>query len=79
MGLLYRAMGQGCGLAAGGPLWPGRWCGTSGASSRQGAVGVARVALGILGRRVALCESAFAALMLVNVPGTSEKPLKEFG
>ena len=23
MGLLYRAMRQGCGLAAGGPLWPG--------------------------------------------------------
>jgi hypothetical protein len=41
--------------------------------------GVARVALEILGPRVALCESAFAALVLVNVPGTSEKPLKEFG
>jgi len=79
MGLLYRAMRQGWELAAGGPLWPGLVVGPQLLSTGRGLVVLFALPGGSWACRWPLCESAFAALMLLSVPVTSEKPLKEFG
>ena len=68
--------GRAFGLVAGRPLWLGLWCGTFGASSRLGVAGGSCVALGGLGSRVLLGDSAFCGVDAPQRTGNIRKTSK---